>query len=66
MTKERATRQAQHLANQHGLTLVVAHNPYGEESDAENFGYYPKGAVKIFKYETVVSTITPKKRNAEA
>lgn len=66
MTKERATRQAQQLADQHGLTLVVAHNPYGEESDEENFGYYPKGAVKIFKYETVVSTITPGEDNAQA
>ena len=61
MTKEHAISAAQVEADLHDCTLVVTFNPYGEDTEDENFGFMPEGALKIFKYETRVATILPTK-----
>jgi len=61
MDKETAFREAQAEANKFGKTLIVTHNRFGDKAEEENFGYLPQGALKIFKYETLIATITPEK-----
>lgn len=64
MTKEQASKEAKEVAERDKLDMVVTFNPYGEEeSDDEKFGYFPAGAVSIFKYEEVVETILTGRQN---
>ncbi len=58
MTKEQATIEATEIAHRDGIRMVVTENPYAENED-ETFGYFPAGAVSIFKYEKVLDTIEP-------
>ncbi len=62
MTKDLATLGAQEDANRHGTPIVVTHNPYGEETEDENFGWIPQASTRIFKYETVVAIILPENK----
>jgi len=60
MTKERAIKEATEIADRDKILMAVTFNPYGENDEAENYGYFPKRASGIFMYEETVETIRPK------
>ncbi len=57
MTQIEATKEAQAIATNENITMVVTFNPYDE--DEEGYGYMPKGAERIFKHEEIIETIFP-------
>ena len=57
MTKEQATAEATKVANDDNIVMVVTFNPYDEEP--AQYGYFPEGATKIFKFDEVIETIYP-------
>ena len=58
MTKEQAGIEADKIARNDQIEMVVVFNPYAEEPrESYRYGFYPASAARIFQHDETVETI---------